>query len=550
MEFGRASRQECLSFVERVWPDPRPDRSALPTAGTDPVLVPTLFERTAARHPERVAVSDGSLSLTYHQLNARANRLARALLARGAGPETLVGVLLPRGPEAITTILAVLKTGACYVPLDPDYPAQRVKYMVDDARPVCVVARDGTAPGDLDAPVLPLPPAEPDEPEAADAANLRDDERLAPLTPDCPAYVIYTSGSTGRPKGVVIEHRSLLHYVSWAARSYPGARTSTLLHSSLSFDLTVTALYVPLLHGGRVHVAALADDTATRALLDEAPLGFLKVTPSHLTVLSLLPPQFWPSGQLVVGGEQLTGSMLRKWRGLAQHATVVNEYGPTEATVGCMEYRIEPSQEPADGPVPIGSAAPGVRIHVLDGKYHETAPGQEGEICIAGESLARGYLRRPAVTAERFVADPFGEEGSRMYRTGDRARRDADGTVEFLGRLDDQVKVNGFRIEPAEIEAVLSGHPGVAQVAVVAMRGRRGTSRLVAHVVPDGHGPAPTPLALRERAAALLPGYMVPAAYLVLDAFPLTPNGKLDRAALPAPDFRRNPEISGLPTVG
>ncbi|EFE75804.1 amino acid adenylation domain-containing protein [Streptomyces filamentosus] len=549
-ELDRASRQDCLDFVERAQPHPQPVATPAPAPGPEPV--PTLFEQIAARHPERIAVSDAGVRLTYRELNTRANRLARLLLTRGAGPETRVGVLLPRGHEAVTAILAVLKTGACYVPLDPDYPAERVRYMVEDASPVCVVSRDGVDTGGLDAPALRIPSAAAEEPGAdpAGAADLRDEERTAPLTADCAAYVIYTSGSTGRPKGVVIEHRSLLHYVGWAADAYPGARTSTLLHSSLSFDLTVTALYVPLLHGGCVHVAALADDPDVRARLDEEPLGFLKVTPSHLAVLPLLPPQFWPSGELVVGGEQLTGSMLRQWRALAPHVTVVNEYGPTEATVGCLEHRVKPGRELADGPVPIGRAVPGVRIRVLDGALRETAPGEEGEICVSGVGLARGYLRRPGVTAERFVADPYGGDGARMYRTGDRGRRDADGTVEFLGRLDDQVKVNGFRIEPGEIEAVLSTHPGVAQVAVVALRGRRGTSRLVAYAVPDGEGAPPTPAALRARAATVLPDHMVPAAYLVLDAFPLTPNGKLDRAALPAPDFRRDPGIAGLPVHG
>ncbi|GGK79717.1 non-ribosomal peptide synthetase [Mangrovihabitans endophyticus] len=514
------------------------------TAVADDTL-PNRFEREVARRPDTVAVSDDRQELTYRELNARANRLARRLLGQGAGPDVLVGILLPRGCTAITAILAVLKTGAAYVPLDPNYPQTRLSHMIGDARPICVIAQQGSWKTN-DVPVVVDPSEEPTA-SAADVANIRDGERIAPLKPNHLAYVIYTSGSTGQPKGVMIEHRSLLHYVAWAAVSYPGARTSTLLHSSLSFDLTVTALYLPLLHGGRVHIADLADYAATRMVLERIPLGFLKVTPGHLHVLSLLPPQFHPAEQLVVGGEQLTGGMLRRLRRQMPRVTVFNEYGPTEATVGCMEYRVGPGQRLSDGPVPIGVAAPGVRIHVLDDALQVTPPGEEGEIFIAGAGVARGYWSRPAPTAERFLPDPFGPAGSRMYRTGDRARRGVDGTLEFLGRMDDQIKVNGFRIEPGEIESVLSAHPGVAQVTVVAISGRPGISRLVAYIVADDENVKPAPTALRARAASALPGYMVPAAFLLLDALPLTPHGKLDRAALPRPDFRNHPEISGVP---
>ncbi|KJS53832.1 peptide synthetase [Streptomyces rubellomurinus subsp. indigoferus] len=545
-----ATKEECLEYVRRNWADIRPAGTATAEDGHEPLV--RVFERTAARVPEAVAVIDGKVELSYRELNARANRLARRLIARGAQPEEVVVILLPRGHEAIVALLAVLKSGAAYVPVDPDYPAARVAFMVQDAGPVCVIGPRDTGDGAGGAAIaagLLL-----SEDDGSVPLTARDHEDVSPAergrepAPGDSAYVIYTSGSTGRPKGVVIEHRSLRHYLGWAAQAYPAARVSSLLHSSLSFDLSVTALFLPLLHGGCVHVAALADDLTTRENLARVPIGFLKVTPSHLAVLPLLPPGFSPSGQLVVGGEQLLGSMLAEWRQRHPQVTVVNEYGPTEATVGCTEHALRPGDRVAEGPLPIGRAAPGVRIHVLDERLRPVAPGQEGELCIAGSGVARGYARRPDTTAERFVADPFGAPGSWMYRSGDLARQLPDGGFEYLGRMDDQVKVNGFRIELGEIEAVLARHPGAAQVAVAVSAGRRKAGRLVAYVVPDPEGPRPSPADLRALAAAALPEHMVPAGYLLLERLPLTPNGKLDRSALPAPDFRRSPGITGLLT--
>ncbi|MGA5821191.1 amino acid adenylation domain-containing protein [Kitasatospora sp. NPDC094028] len=555
-----ATKEECLEYVRRNWADIRPAGAdadaAAGTADADATAAAAderheplirVFERTAARAPEAVAVIDGKVELTYRELNARANRLARRLIARGAKPEEVVVILLPRGHEAVVALLAVLKTGAAYVPVDPVYPGARVEFMVRDAGPVCVIGpREGIDGAAIPAGLL-LAEDDGSVPlRAGDHEDVSASERGREPAPGDAAYVIYTSGSTGRPKGVVIEHRSLRHYLGWAADSYPGARVSSLLHSSLSFDLSVTALFLPLLHGGCVHVAALADDLTTRENLDRVPIGFLKVTPSHLALLALLPPRFSPSGQLVVGGEQLLGGMLADWRLRNPLVEVVNEYGPTETTVGCMEHAVRPGDRVDEGPVPIGRPAPGVRVHVLDERLRPVPPGQEGELCIAGEGVARGYARRPDITAERFVADPFGAPGSWMYRSGDLARQLPDGRLEYLGRMDDQVKVNGFRIELGEVEAVLGRHPGAAQVAVAVSAGRRKGGRLIAYVVPRPDGPQPAPAELRALAATVLPDYMVPAGYLLLDRLPLTPNGKLDRSALPAPDFRRCPGITGL----
>ncbi|MFF9707088.1 amino acid adenylation domain-containing protein, partial [Streptomyces griseofuscus] len=372
------------------------------------------------------------VELSYRELNARANRLARVLVGQGAGPERFVAVALPRSAELVVALLAVLKTGAAYVPIDPDYPADRIAYILADADPMCVITGFG-AQADLpkgSTQVLL------DEPEmtarlaAMSHENVADADRLAPLGADAPAYVIYTSGSTGRPKGVVVEHRSVVDYVWWAVETYPGVRGNALLHSPVSFDLTVTVLFAPLVSGGRVVVAELEESPAVEAVLAGAPLTFAKVTPSHIALLDALPGVFSPSGDLVVGGEQLTGEQLGRWRRAHPTAVVINEYGPTEATVGCVAYRLLPGVEAAVGAVPVGRPSWNTRVYVLDAGLCPVPVGVAGELYVAGEGLARGYLNRPGLTAERFVADPFGVPGSRMYRTGDLVRWNADGEME------------------------------------------------------------------------------------------------------------------------
>ncbi|WP_158892216.1 non-ribosomal peptide synthetase [Amycolatopsis anabasis] len=466
--------------------------------------VPELFEAQAARTPGAPAVLDGDRTLSYRELNGRANRLARWLVARGAGPERSVALVLPRSADLVVAVWAVLKTGAAYVPIEADYPAERIDYLIGDSRPVLTLTTlDGLELGE-------------------DDADLTDADRRAPLRPSHPAYVIYTSGSTGRPKGVVVEHRSVVDYLSWAADAYPGARGVSPLHSPVAFDLTVTALHLPLTVGGRLVVTELDGDAPAE------PCTLLKATPSHLALLAELPDEFSPTGELVVGGEQLLGEVADRWRARRPGATVINEYGPTEVTVGCVEYRVRPGQELAPGPVPIGRPTWNTRVYVLDSALRPVPDGVAGELYLAGAGLARGYLNRPGLTAERFVACPF---GGRMYRTGDVVRWNADGELEYLGRTDDQVKVRGFRIELGEIEAALARCPGIARAAVVA----RG-DQLAGYVVPEpGH--TPDRAELRRRLAATLPEYLVPSALVPLEALPLTPNGKLDRPALPAPDF-------------
>jgi amino acid adenylation domain-containing protein len=497
--------------------------------------VPELFQAQVRRGPKATALADEIVTLSYAELNARANALAHYLISLGAGPERLVAVLMPRTAGLVTVLLAVLKAGAAYVPLDPDYPAERLAFMIEDSRPLLIVTDDddtrGAASGDVTQVM-------------ASDARLRELLAQFPATdpgisgPDGPpragnaAYVIYTSGSTGRPKGVVVEHGALSTYLAYACAAYPAVADSALLHSPVSFDLTVTALWAPLLCGGRVQVAA-QDGTAPAA-----PPAFLKVTPSHLSVPGALPPGAYPSGDLVIGGEALAGEAVAQWRQRHPAAAVINEYGPTEATVGCCAYRVAPGDALPPGPVPIGTPTPGARLYLLDGELRPVPAGEPGELYIAGPQLARGYLNRPALTAGRFVACPFGPPGARMYRTGDLARQDSAGDLVFLGRADDQVKINGYRVEPGEIESVLARHPDVAQAAVTA-RQYGGATRLVAYLVArPGHHLETTQV--RKHAAAALPGYLMPALLLTTVAhLPLTPNGKLDRAALPDPGTAR-----------
>ncbi|GHF27795.1 hypothetical protein GCM10018790_01430 [Kitasatospora xanthocidica] len=521
-------------------------RAALPAPGVPArgpapeTTVPALFEAQADRVPDAVALSDRHRTLSYRDTNAAANRIARALIARGIGPESIVAVLLPHDAELVVALLGVLKSGAAYLPIDPALPAERIAFMLQDARPAAVLTDRAAlladpASGELPAPEALLPADLLAEPHPD--GNVTDAERVRPLRPGNGAYLIYTSGSTGRPKGVQVEHRSVGVYLEFARHTYPGLAETAIVQSPISFDFTVTGVWGGLTAGGRVHMAELTEAAPT----DLGPAAFAKVTPSQMPLLADTHTWLSPTRDLVVGGEQLSGAMLRAWRAGNPTATAVNEYGPTEATVGCMEFRSGPEDEIALGAVPIGRAIPGAAMHVLDTWLRPVPAGVPGEVYIAGPSLARGYVRRPGVTAERFVANPFGAPGERMYRTGDVAQWGADGELVYLGRADDQVKIRGQRVEPAEIEAVLCEHPAVRHCVVVVRSGPQ-ADRLVAYLVPDG---TPGPGELREHVAARLPSAMVPDAFVPVPEIPLTPNGKLDRAALPPV-----PELAGDRSTG
>ncbi|WP_329341307.1 non-ribosomal peptide synthase/polyketide synthase [Streptomyces sp. NBC_01352] len=467
------------------------------------VGLPQLFEAQVERTPDAVAV-DG---LTYAQVNAGANRLARLLVERGVGAESRVAVVLPASAELVTVLLAVVKAGAAYVPVDPEYPVERIAFILQDAAPALVIDEEWLA--------------------QADTSGLSG-ENLPGVELSWPVYVIYTSGSTGRPKGVVVEHRSVGAYLVRAREVYPQAAGVSLVHSSFAFDLTVTALWSPLVSGGRIVVGELDESVSG--------VSFMKVTPSHLGLLEALPESASPSGTLVIGGEALRGEALAAWRQAHPQVQVINAYGPTEATVNCAEYRLEPGAETPSGAVPIGRPFANTRTYVLDGALRPVPVGTPGELYVAGVVLARGYLDRPGLTAERFVADPFGTPGTRMYRTGDVVRWNREGQLEYVGRADDQVKIRGYRIELGEVQSALAAHPLIAQAAVIVREDRTGDKRLVAYAVPEAGGEVDV-RAVRAALSEALPEYMVPAAVVVLDALPLTSHGKLDRRALPAPEY-------------
>ena len=504
------------------------------------LTLPELFEAQVARTPDAVAVVCEGARLSYAELDGRANRLARYLVSLGAGPERLVAVVMPRSADMIVAVLAVLKAGAAYLPIEPDYPADRVAFMLDDARPRLMLASRELAAA-RSATVDPLEfvldaPGSPELLATFPDTDPSDADRVATLRGGGLAYVIYTSGSTGRPKGVAIEHDALSLYLDWACDLYPSVAGRALLHSPLAFDLTVTALFCPLISGGCVHLATLdpADAPGDGSSAGSWPPTFVKVTPSHLPLLSALPAEFSPTGHLVVGGELLLSESLTEWRQRHPSVTVVNEYGPTETTVGCSVFPVNPQASLPGGGVPIGDPTPETEFHILDDALRPVPVGVAGELYVSGGQLARGYLNRPALTAGRFVANPFGPPGSRMYRTGDTVRRTFEGELESLGRADDQAKFRGYRIELGEVESVLTRHGDVVQAAAVVGDDHLGGKRLLAYVVPAG-GREVDLTVLRQHASEALPDYMVPAVFVSVRSLPLTPNGKLDRKALPPP---------------
>jgi natural product biosynthesis luciferase-like monooxygenase protein/amino acid adenylation domain-containing protein/FkbM family methyltransferase len=496
-----------------------------------------LFAASAARTPDAPAVSWTDGSLSYAALDARSNRLARHLRARGVGPDARVGICLERGPEMMVAVLGVLKAGGACVPVDPAYPAERIAWMLADSAAPVLVTQHSVAER--------LPATDAARVLVDDDAASIDRESAEPLAggthPDGLAYVIYTSGSTGRPKGVAMPHRPLVSLLAWQERAWkhPSAAT-TLQFTTLSFDVSFQEIFSCWVSGGRL---VLVDEDERRdfaAVLDRLEAEGVErlflpyVALQHLADLAEergTAPRALREVQ--TAGEQLrvTPSIRRLFERTG--AALSNQYGPSETHVAtALVLDGAPDRWPL---LPgIGAPVANARGYVLDAAGAPTPVGVPGELYLAGVCLARGYLARPALTAERFVPDPF-VPGARAYRTGDRARWLADGTLEFLGRVDDQVKVRGFRVEPGEIEAALEAHDGVRGAAVVVREDAPGDRRLVGYVVPAGDS-ALTAAELREHLKARLPEYMVPSAFVVMDAFPLTPSGKVARRALPAPD--------------
>jgi amino acid adenylation domain-containing protein/non-ribosomal peptide synthase protein (TIGR01720 family) len=467
--------------------------------------ITALFEAQVARTPDAIAVRHGQGDLTYADLNGRANRLARALVAAGVGPERTVALSLPRTPDLIVGALAVLKAGGGYVPVDPAYPPERRAMILADVSPVCVLSESLV-----------------DNDESSD--NLTDAERTEPLRTHHLAYVIHTSGSTGRPKGVMVSHHNAVNLMNWASATFRGRLSRVLASTSLNFDVSVFEIFAPLVAGGSIELVqdllVLAERPWQGSLASGVPSVFANLLDG--------PGLDVDADVLVLAGEALPTSVFESLRKAVPGAQVVNAYGPTEATVYATAWESTSEDTPT-----IGRPVTNAQAYVLDSGLHPVPAGVSGELFIGGSGVARGYLGRPGLTANRFLADPFGSGGARMYQTGDIVRRLPDGTIEYLGRADEQVKIRGFRIEPGEIENVLTGHPDVASAVVVA-RSDDGRKHLVAYVVASGEVDVGE---LRESLGSSLPDYMIPAAFVILDELPLSSNGKLDRRALPAPDW-------------
>jgi amino acid adenylation domain-containing protein len=482
-----------------------------------------LFEAQAERTPDAIALVFEGEEVTYDQLNRRANQLAHHLRGMGVRPDARVGLCAERGVEMVVGLLAVLKAGGAYVPLDPSYPAERLAYMLHDSAPVVVLTQEALHHRFAGAPVLVL-----EEPEAAWRCGVESNPENAGLTSRHLAYIIYTSGSTGRPKGVAIAHRNTVNFISWARTTFAGGELArTLFSTSLNFDLAVFECFVPLSVGGTV--CLVGDALALRRTGAEVTL--VNTVPSAMQ--ALLETQSVPGSvrQVNLAGEPLKAELVERIFATTGVRAVSNLYGPSETTT----YSTWVTMERAGGfNASIGRPVGNTQVYVLDGGGEPAPVGVAGELYIGGAGVARGYQGRAALTAEKFVADPFGAEpGARLYRTGDLARWLSDGTLEFLGRADQQVKIRGFRIELGEIEARLAEHADVREAVVVAREDTVGEKRLVAYLVSEGEIGAE---ALRTHLLECLPEYMVPAAYVQLGALPLTPNGKVDRKALPAPE--------------
>lgn len=508
-----------------------------PAAAHDQGSVADWFAVQAAATPSATAVTDGTRGLSYAELAARADGLAGRLLELGAGPETVVAVALPRSTDALVALIAVLKTGGAFLPIDLDHPGERIAYMLADSAATIAITKGGPEdhlPGTVTRVTVGEVPR-----------NGAGSGRKARVHPGNLAYVIYTSGSTGRPKAVAVTHGGLTAYLGWARELFlaqdAGGVAGAAVATSLAYDLVITSLLLPLVTGGAVTVVPEPPHSpaSAKALLASGRFDLVKLAPSHLRLLTAQADRVgrprWPV--LVLGGEQVTADLVRQL-GAGAAGRVINEYGPTEATVGCCVYELPaiPDQDVSASPeaiIPIGRPVPGSRLYVLDDHLSPVPPGALGEIYIGGAQLARGYLNRPGLTAQRFVPDPFGPAGGRLYRTGDLGRWGSDGLLRYAGRADQQVKISGFRVEPGEIEARLAAHPRVRDAVVIGREERPGELRLAAYLVADGE---PCDEAeIRDFARAGLPEHMVPAYVDWLDALPITPNGKVDAARLPAP---------------
>ena len=514
----RLSAVDLLDEGEHARLDELGNRAVLSAGASSAMSVPVLFVARVAQTPDAVALVCEGLSMTYRELDEAANRLAHLLAGQGVGPGECVALLVERSAEAVVAILAVLKTGAAYLPIDLGLPADRIGFMLADAAPVAVITTTGLADrlDGFDVVVIDVTdPRIDSQPSTA----------LPAPGPDDIAYLIYTSGTTGAPKGVGITHHNVTQLLASLDAGLPAAGVWTQCHS-LAFDVSVWEIFGALLRGGRLVVVSESVARSPEELhgvLVAEQVSVLTQTPSAVSMLS---QEGLESTALAVVGEACPAEVVDRW---APGRVMINAYGPTETT---MCVAISAPLTVGSGVPPIGSPVPGAALFVLDGWLRPVPAGVVGELYVAGEGVACGYLGRTDLTASRFVACPFGKPGARMYRTGDLVRWGADGQLQYLGRADEQVKIRGYRIELGEVQAALTGVAGVEQAVVIAREDRPGDKRLVGYVTGTAD-PAEARSALADR----LPAFMVPAAVVVLAALPLTPNGKLDTRALPAPEY-------------
>ncbi len=509
-----------------------------------------LFAAQVARTPDGIAASLEDSQMSYRELNSRANQVAHRLLKLGLRPEEPVGVCFEHSPEMLVAILAVLKAGAAYVPLDPAYPVERLAFIVKDSGVKLILStsslsnklhEDEALPSKT-ATVISLDSA------ASDIAHESTQNPTTTVTQDNLAYVIYTSGSTGTPKGVMVPHRGLTNYLTWATACYKVEQgCGAPLYSSLSFDFTITSLFLPLISGGTVMLIPESGgiDALAQKLREDLEFSFIKLTPAHLEVLSQMLAAGKPLlnlHRIIIGGDALWSGVLAAWKVFAPNAVFINEYGPTEASVGCCVYETRQANEGRQR-VPIGRPISNVQLFLLDASLQPVASGVVGEIYIGGDGLARGYLGRPELTDAMFISNPLDTSATRLYKTGDLAYRRPDGNLVYLGRSDFQVKVRGYRIEPGEVESALRAHAGVGETIVVSGGQMESIQNSHEHSLLAYYVPKPdSKVNLRELRSFLtgkLPAYMIPSVFIALDRLPLTANGKIDISSLPDPEHAK-----------
>jgi len=523
-----AERQQVLLEWNNTWRAHAPEQ-----------CIHQWIELQAEKTPEAIAVVFESQAISYQELNRRANKVAHRLLAMDIGPEDHVGICMQRSLEMVVAALAVLKAGAAYVPLDPDYPTGRLAFMVDDSQIAALITHEA-AKSKLPACGMPALILEPGWTGGPEEPAENPDRWVSEQNP---AYMLYTSGSTGRPKGVVVTHLGLCNHMAWIQETYPLTAADSVLHkTAFSFDVSMFELFWPLMTGARLVIALPGGHRDAKYLSQLIQRESITVIYFVASMLQVFLDHFDPAScaslrHVFCGGEPLPAALQGKFFDLCA-GELHNIYGPTETTIDSTYWNCTPGDPHQK--VPIGRHVSNTRIYVLDQELRPVPPGISGEIYIAGDGLARGYLRDPQGTAARFIPDPFAQgAGQRLYRTGDIGRWRYDGVLEYQGRVDEQVKVHGNRVELGDIEESLRKHESIADAAVTVREDQGGQKQLVAYIVSNERGPV-SPEKLRSHLQQYFPGYMVPGIYVPLKSFPLTPNGKLDRRALSAPSAQQS----------